>query len=54
MFGFKKKDEQIVKQKIDDFVEDNYDLEFIAKTQPQGAYHFMKTTSKKVMAMKHA
>ncbi|MDJ1089882.1 VirB4 family type IV secretion system protein [Macrococcoides caseolyticum] len=47
MFGLKKKDEQIVKQKIDDFVEDNYDLEFIAKTQPQGGISFHENYIKK-------
>lgn len=40
MFGLKKKEQQITKTKIDDYVEDNYDLAFISRIQPQGGISF--------------
>lgn len=40
MFGLKKKEQTLVKTKVEDYIEDNYDLELISRVQPQGGISF--------------
>lgn len=40
MFVLKKKEQTLVKTKVEDYIEDNYDLELISRVQPQGGISF--------------